>query len=1151
MLDFLVEELGLQSSSTVAMPVAAVETSQAPAKPRASMPLDVEPEPTEALANGVPFLVVRAAEGDPGQIGCSHGQALRRWIRSELTCIIDAPASDTVVAGGLCPGPWSEEIAGLARGAEVNQEAVTLWNLRTEPLSALRTSFAKPDDAPATPMGRNSITLVQVRTEHEGLAYLTIGRAGRVAATAGVNAARLVCSCEPLDETIGPNDAVAAALWLQGTLASARSVNDVAARINEISLLGRWSVCISQAGAGSEYVWLCCDRGVVRDDEARTREQSLFHAGLNDQPDHLTLFDRFGGTAERVSLESLLGVAISSADAGDAQPAVAEPTVMHRHVMRTIPSNRPKSADLVYRKGDLVWVAGNSAGSSRFNRMLADRGCRVREIRSDAPCGEFGQLPAGELPKHLIVLEDTELPLLDEFSAETHFLDRFELCRCWIEALEKAGALEGASLAAATRMGGDFAFRGDVPCFAGGGMTGLLKGIRREYPAVRVKVVDFDAAADADTIALELIAEMDSGSREAEVGIRAGRRYVVQALRKLPSGAGANLPTQGGVWVVSGGGRGVTSAVAHELGRRFGLRLHLLGTASVPDPDASWRGLTGDQLKELKRQVAIEARQAGKSPALEWTRVEKAIELDRNLKSFAAAGIEATYHVCDIRDRASLGRVLDRIRAGDGSIQGIIHGAGIEAACRFTRKKRDSVRATIASKCDGAANLIVLTRNDPLEGFVSFGSTSGRFGGLGQADYSLASDLLAKMTNRFGVERPECKAIAFHWPAWDGVGMAVRPESRMALKSGGIAFMPVSEGVDHLIQELRSAESEREILILDKPDFLDTDGTMTRMPESVESDENATGDSARVLSDSPGKRQETRIDSPRASLITSLLPGQTPGEYVAQWPLDAERDPFLVNHRLRRRPFLPGVMSMEAMAEAASLLRPSATLLGFRDVQLINGWSIDPILNAEARIRLTETEHGVRCELTGPVHNTRHEVVEENRLYAKALVEFGDASARIEAIDPGKPLLGWNPFVYPDELVMYHGPPFRTLTQLALQHGGGRAIIEARPRNELIGNRPDGEMLVPAAVLDGCMYACGSFTFCMVENIVEIPSGIDAFRQARLPRDGEKCVLRLFYRGGEDNGSVYDFVLIGESGDAILQVKGYRSVRLAETGNVD
>src|SRR5262249_28752593 len=145
-------------------------------------------------------------------------------------------------------------------------------------------------------------------------------------------------------------------------------------------------------------------------------------------------------------------------------------------------------------------------------------------------------------------------------------------------------------------------------------------------------------------------------------------------------------------------------------------------------------------LKQLKMSMALDARRAGRDPTAAWSAVERAMEIDRNLAAFAARGIHVRYHCCDVADRDALAQVLDRIRAEDGPVEGILHGAGIEEAARFENKLPHKVTATIAAKVDGAAALMALTRQDPLAFFVAFGSVSGRFGGHGQTDYSLASD---------------------------------------------------------------------------------------------------------------------------------------------------------------------------------------------------------------------------------------------------------------------------------------------------------------------------------------------------------------------------------------------------------------------------
>ena len=55
----------------------------------------------------------------------------------------------------------------------------------------------------------------------------------------------------------------------------------------------------------------------------------------------------------------------------------------------------------------------------------------------------------------------------------------------------------------------------------------------------------------------------------------------------------------------------------------------------------------------------------------EWARVEKSIEIDQSLRAFAAAGVEVTYHACDVADAGALAAVLDAVRRQSGPIEGI------------------------------------------------------------------------------------------------------------------------------------------------------------------------------------------------------------------------------------------------------------------------------------------------------------------------------------------------------------------------------------------------------------------------------------------------------------------------------------------------
>ena len=106
-----------------------------------------------------------------------------------------------------------------------------------------------------------------------------------------------------------------------------------------------------------------------------------------------------------------------------------------------------------------------------------------------------------------------------------------------------------------------------------------------------------------------------------------------------------------------------------RLGRRYGLKLHLIGASPLPQIDPAWRNLSAAELSQLKTKVCEAAVARREVPLPAWQRVEKALEIERNLRAFAADGVQVTYHACDLADRARVAETLARIRAADGSDQ--------------------------------------------------------------------------------------------------------------------------------------------------------------------------------------------------------------------------------------------------------------------------------------------------------------------------------------------------------------------------------------------------------------------------------------------------------------------------------------------------
>jgi hypothetical protein len=82
------------------------------------------------------------------------------------------------------------------------------------------------------------------------------------------------------------------------------------------------------------------------------------------------------------------------------------------------------------------------------------------------------------------------------------------------------------------------------------------------------------------------------------------------------------------------------------------------------------------------------------------------------------------------------------------------------------------------------------------------------------------------------------------------------------------------------------------------------------------------------------------------------------------------------------------------------------------------------------------------------------------------------------------------------------------------------------------------------AVLDACVVACGGFLYLLFGGVVEVPYEFEQIRWSGLPRAGEECVIRLFFRERGERHSRFDFTLYGEGDEPILQTIGYRTIRV-------
>ncbi|MFO0576434.1 MAG: C45 family autoproteolytic acyltransferase/hydrolase [Polyangia bacterium] len=873
-----------------------------------------------------------------------------------------------------------------------------------------------------------------------------------------------------------------------------------------------------------------------------TRDAATEKLWATPGPERSELADRFVALPPA----DLFGVATAQGTPAN------ETRLMHRYILRTEaePASPGGAAASELPPRRTLLVAGGSRELAELlTRALTEAGSEVRTVAEP----EQAALAAGGwLPQRLILLTALDGPALPAGGAgeRAAWLRRngtalLLLVQRWVVALRGAGSLAGAELYALTALGGDLGFgatRESLP--TGGALCGLLKALRREMPELRIKLVDTPVGEPAALRCRSLLAELAAGAEGGplEVGVVRGRRQRVRMIRReLPeaiepaaaSRLGQALTPQA-AWLVTGGGRGITSLCARALGERFGVSLHLVGSTPYEEVPAPWTELDAAGLRGLRQEIVAKARQQGRPPHEAWQKVERRIALSATLKGLAAAGLRFRYHQADLGDEAALGRVLAAVRAEGLPLRGILHGAGTESASELAKKTEAQVASALGSKVLGLLHLLALTAEDPIEAIVGFGSVSGRFGGLGQADYSLASDLLAKV---LGAHRRATgiASTTFAWPAWGDVGMAMRPESRIALESVGQAFMPAAEGIEHLVRELGAGLPESEIVLLDRPELLDGDRT--------------------ALPDAGPALREANEQAAGWAVLEAVIDVR-PGGLVAECLFDPRRDVFLLEHQFEGAPILPAVIGLEALAEAALLDRAPRIAFEVEDARIHSGLRFLTARPLRAQVVVQGSTQdpaaGRIARLVADHFGKGGGLGEPGRLFVAARLHTAPVGPAPDELSPPDDL-SWQPMRYldgpnagagADARRVYHGPALRTLVRLGGQ--GEQAFGElVAPAASLRPERPGAHFRLPAALLDGCLVACGAFARTRL-GVLSLPDGFERLVVQRLPREGERCRLHLVLLSREELHLRFRFTLRDEAGEPLLWAEGYRAVVVAD-----
>lgn len=332
---------------------------------------------------------------------------------------------------------------------------------------------------------------------------------------------------------------------------------------------------------------------------------------------------------------------------------------------------------------------------------------------------------------------------------------------------------------------------------------------------------------------------------------------VFQPLFKLERGGRVDLSEED-VILVTGGAKGITAECALALGRKYKSKLLLLGRSD---------------------------------PTLD-------INLENNLKRFAAAGIIYKYYRADISRKEELAELVKSMLKEFGKITGFIHGAGINRPLSWRQVGVAEITQTCGAKLLGFRNVLAALNTADLKMLVGFGSIIAENGMNGDADYALANEWLRNDMTGFSKLNPSCKCLNVEWSVWSGAGMGENLGVLEQLIRSGIQPIHLEKGTALFLDWMANFPLTTNVIV-----------------------------SGRYGNKSTLKERETSIPLLRyLEEIPLFYPGL---EIISEFELSEHRDLYLKDHQVSGDFVFPAVMGLEAMQQIASVLIPKGQAFSF------------------------------------------------------------------------------------------------------------------------------------------------------------------------------------------------------------------------------
>jgi enediyne polyketide synthase len=294
------------------------------------------------------------------------------------------------------------------------------------------------------------------------------------------------------------------------------------------------------------------------------------------------------------------------------------------------------------------------------------------------------------------------------------------------------------------------------------------------------------------------------------------------------------------------------------------------------------------------------------------------------------AGIRCTYVCADAGDKGGLITALAPALERFGAPTVLVHAAAVNEPMRIAAVTSEIARRALMPKMDAFSNALAAC-GPTLRRVVTFGSLIGRIGLEGEAHYALANAAQSAATEAWARAKRGRTALALEWSVWGGLGMAERLGTIERLTSAGVDPISVDDALEQFDQLVQSGAC----------------GTV-----SVTSRFGPPPDLDLGSMELPPLRFADRplVHFPRK-------------EIVLETGLSRGRDKYLDDHVVDGRRVFPGVMALEAMAQAAMCVSDLPPSIIIEDVHFDRAISVGGAAETSIRVAALRSDAGVDTAL--------------------------------------------------------------------------------------------------------------------------------------------------------------------------------------------